>query len=91
MAPKAEPDTESNYAYSSTYVPDTDLTTTTSGSVQMTIAEQGITENDGAWSGNHSLANFVVSGTCATGNSGCTASPLLELHRDGGSGVLQVG
>jgi Ricin-type beta-trefoil lectin domain len=91
MAPKAEPDAESDYAYSSTYVPEANLTTTTSGSVRMTIAEQGLTENDGAWSGNHSLANFVVSGTCATGNSGCTASPLLELTETVGKEYCKSG
>jgi hypothetical protein len=73
------PDATSNYEYSSTFVPESDLTTTTSGSVNMTIAEQGTRESDAQWQGNHSLSNFVVWGSCAAGNTSCTANPLLEI------------
>lgn len=73
------PNATSNYEYSSTFVPGSDLTTTTSGSVNMTIAEQGTRESDAQWEANHSLSNFVVDGTCAAGNTSCTSSPQLEI------------
>jgi hypothetical protein len=41
---------------------------------------QGTTESDSIWyGGQHSLQNFVVSGTCEPGNASCTSNPLIEI------------
>lgn len=46
----------------------------------MTVGQQGLQESyDHGWLGNHSLSNFVVSGTCVPGNTSCTSSPLVEI------------
>lgn len=71
--------TECGYEYSSSFAPVTG--TETSGSVNMSVTQQGLEEStDHAWLANHSLENYVVAGTCAAGNTGCTASPLIEIH-----------
>jgi len=69
-----------NYEYSASFVPGSGLANVTSGSVQMSVQEQGLAEPDKAWTGDHSLGNLVVVGTCASGNTSCTSSPLVELH-----------
>jgi hypothetical protein len=68
----------SGYEYSSSFAPVTG--TETSGSVKMSVGQQGLQESyDHGWLGNHSLSNFVVEGTCVSGNTSCTSPPTIEI------------
>lgn len=87
VAPKAIPNGggsanggNSGYEYSSAFA--TPSGTETWGTVTRSVAEQGLQEStDHGWlDNNHSLTNFVVAGTCASGNSGCTVAPLVEIQ-----------
>jgi hypothetical protein len=72
--------TSSNYAYSSAFVPIGDLVSVTSGSVQMSVRQEGLRGPDGTFGGggNHSLGDFVVNGTG-------TERPSIELTLTTGS------
>lgn len=71
-------DSANGYRYSSSFAPVSG--TETFGYVKRTAGQQGLEESsDHGWLGNHSLSNFVVAGTCASGNTSCTASPLVEI------------
>jgi len=65
------------YEYSSSFVPIGDLTDVTSGSVDMTDnGDEGNLENNDAWTGDHSLGDFVIMCVNNLGNSTTNETPL---------------